>query len=126
LKRIALDTNIVIDFFKNKNETIDLLREYDVHYLPITVCGELLFGAINSERKQQNLKRTKQFFKTCKILNNTMEVANTYAEIRFDLRKKGKPIPENDIWIAASCLVNNLPLFTKDAHFSYIDKLKVV
>lgn len=126
MKKLALDTNIVIDFFKNEAQVISTLKNYTTYYLPVTVCGELLFGSINSERKQQNIKQTKQFFKTCKILNNTMDVANTYSEVRFQLRKQGKPIPENDIWIAANCLVNNIPLYTKDAHFGYIDKLKVV
>jgi len=126
LKKLVLDTNIVIDFFKNEEQVISMLKNYNTYYLPVTVCGELLFGAINSEKKQQNLKQTRQFFKTCKILNNTMDVANAYSEIRFELRKKGKPIPENDIWIAAACLISDLPLYTKDGHFGYINKLKLV
>lgn len=95
-------------------------------FLPITVIGELLYGAKNSNRKEQNLPLFRQFISKCEELGINNVVAEEYATIRLALKKLGKPIPEKDIWIAAICRVNELPLMTRDKHFSNIDGLKVV
>lgn len=44
---------------------------------------------------------------------------------RISLKKKGRPIPENDIWIAATCLEHRIPLVTSDSHFNWIEDLMV-
>ena len=49
-----------------------------------------------------------------------------YSVIRSDLKKRGRPIPENDIWIAASCIELDVPLVTRDSHFSSVYDLKLV
>ena len=46
--------------------------------------------------------------------------------VRSDLKKRGRPIPENDIWIAASCIELDVPLVTRDSHFSSVYDLKLV
>ncbi len=48
---IAIDTNIAVDFFRNNKEIINKISSYKTIYLPITVVGELLFGALNSIKK---------------------------------------------------------------------------
>ena len=126
MKRIALDTNIAVDILNGKDEIIEKLLKYDTFYLPITVCGELLFGALNSNKKRRNEKKFKAFIKTCKILNSNILISEEYASIRLELKKKGTPIPENDIWIAAICKVNKIPLITRDSHFKNISSIKLV
>jgi len=123
---IALDTNIVIDVLNNKKVIVESLQDYQDIYLPITVCGELLFGAKNSARYEANVQRFRQFIQACFVLNINELVAEEYSEIRKALKNKGRPLPENDIWIAATCLVNDLPLATHDRHFEMIDSLKLV
>lgn len=58
-------------------------------------------------------------------MNIDEAVAVRYARVRSDLRKKGQPIPENDIWIAAICLENDIPLLSNDGHFENINGLEV-
>lgn len=125
MKKIALDTNIVIDVLNGRADSIAAIGNYDIYYLPITVVGELLFGAKNSGKKQENLKALYQFIDKCKELTVDKLVAEEYSSIRFQLKKQGTPIPENDIWIAASCKVNHLPLITRDKHFSNIRGLQL-
>jgi len=60
------------------------------------------------------------------MLDSNSLVANEYAEIRLSLKQKGKPIPENDIWIAAICMVNDVPLMSHDKHFEHVEKLQLV
>ena len=124
--KVALDTNVVIDVFNNRQSTITLLDSYQTFYLPITVCGELLFGAKNSVRSQENEQKCYNFINSCKLLNINELVAEEYAKTRKRLKIKGKPIPENDIWIAATCIVNDIPLATLDSDFRHIDGLILV
>jgi tRNA(fMet)-specific endonuclease VapC len=54
-----------------------------------------------------------------------METARQYGLIRADLAQKGRPIPDNDVWIAAIAIEYNLVLVTRDTHFENIDKLSI-
>ncbi len=126
MKKVALDTNIAADILNGKTDTIQFVRTFDLIFLPVTVEGELLFGAKNSGKREENLKRFRAFIGSCEILDINHLVAEEYASIRYELKTKGKPIPENDIWIAAICIVNRVPLFTRDTHFQYIDDITLV
>ena len=53
-------------------------------------------------------------------------VAIRYATVRLQLKKIGRPIPENDIWVAATCLELGVPLLTRDGHFDHIHGLEVI
>ncbi len=59
------------------------------------------------------------------VLSSDAMTSKEYGKIKSDLRKKGKPIPENDIWIAAVAIQYDLKLITKDSHFEYIDDLDI-
>ncbi|WP_162550200.1 PIN domain-containing protein [Hymenobacter nivis] len=52
-------------------------------------------------------------------------MADTYAEIRLQLKQAGRPIPENDIWIAALCVAYDVPLLSRDQHFEYVSGLRL-
>jgi tRNA(fMet)-specific endonuclease VapC len=126
MKKIALDTNIAVDLLNGKQDIVAAVGQFTFICVPVTVCGELLFGAKNSGRPKSNESKYINFISSCIILETNILVAEKYAEIRLNLKKKGKPIPENDIWIAAICIVNDMPLFTRDAHFLNIDDLTTV
>lgn len=125
-EKIALDTNVVIDIFNNKQNIIALLSGYQAIYLPITVCGELLFGAKNSAKSHDNELKCHNFINSCNLLNINELIAEEYANIRKSIKDKGRPIPENDIWIAATCVVNNIPLATLDSDFNHITNLALI
>jgi len=57
------------------------------------------------------------------VLQIDEETAEFYAKIYWDLKKKGKPIPSNDMWVAASAIRHGLSLFTLDEHFKSVDGL---
>ncbi|HQU32484.1 MAG: type II toxin-antitoxin system VapC family toxin [Planctomycetia bacterium] len=124
--RISLDTNIVIRLFKNDPIITKTLATVSTFCLPIPVIAELLFTARNSSRQKENLKVYNEFIDICNVLNITRETADHYSSIRLELKQKGRPIPENDLWIASICREQNLPLVTGDAHFDNINDLKVI
>ncbi len=123
---VVLDTNIVVDILNGKQTIIGLIKQYDVICLPVTVCGELLFGAKNSGSRVKNEAKYGAFIASCVVLDTNSLVAEEYAQIRLALKQKGKPIPENDIWIAAICAVNDIPLLSHDKHFENIEGLQLI
>lgn len=124
MKKIALDTNIAIALLNGNPEIIKNIQSFESIYLPVTVCGELLFGAKNSTKSKTNLELYRSFINACAILDTNTIVAEEYSDIRLELKQKGNPIPENDIWIAALCRVYGIPLYTLDKHFSNISNLE--
>ncbi len=60
------------------------------------------------------------------ILSTDIETAGIYEQIKAKLRKKGTPIPENDIWIAACAMQHGLKLSTKDKHFKEVEDLNIL
>ncbi len=121
----VFDTNIIVDIFRNKGNAPKKILSYTEIYLPITVCGELLYGAAISAKPVAMKKQVMDFINDNKVILPSFEVAEHYAEIRKGLKIKGRPIPENDIWIAAMATYNSNTLITRDQHFSEIDGLDV-
>ncbi len=121
----VLDSNIVVDYLRNQGDTVTKIAQYSAIYLPVIVCGEILYGAAISGNPVKNQEKVIEFIKRSRILITSLSVAQRYAEIRQYLQQKGKPIPENDIWIAATAQSYELKLITRDQHFSYIDFLEV-
>jgi tRNA(fMet)-specific endonuclease VapC len=65
MKAVAIDTNVVIDLLNGKKPIIQRLQKFNIVYLPVTVSGELLFGAKNSQRRTANLEIFRNFVGTC-------------------------------------------------------------
>ena len=123
--RFLLDTNIVIRLFAGDEAVSEFLDRAEEVFVASVVLGELYFGARKSERTSENLARIDEFAVQSTILSIDMETARRYGVIiKNDLRKKGRPIPENDIWLAAVSLQHNLTLVTQDEHFSAIENLQ--
>ncbi|TDX84781.1 type II toxin-antitoxin system VapC family toxin [Epilithonimonas xixisoli] len=121
----VLDTNIIIDLFRGDEKTKSFLNNFDFE-IPVIVIGELFYGAENSSNKEKHFQQIKKFTEEVSIINSTEDTAKIYASIKSDLKQQGKPIPENDIWIAAIAIENNKSLVTNDQHFLSIKNLKII
>jgi tRNA(fMet)-specific endonuclease VapC len=92
----------------------------------VTVVAELRFGAMNAARAAANLQKIDDLISRCVVLDSTKETARIYAELRMQMKKPGRPIPQNDIWIAAACVQQGIPLATDDSHFDSLPGLTTV
>jgi tRNA(fMet)-specific endonuclease VapC len=123
---LAVDTNAVIAYRADIAGAAGIIDAAACIMLPLPVLGELLFGAAASGRPEENRQAVLAFAETCTLLEPTMQTAEVYASTRAALKSQGRPIPENDVWIAALCLQWDLPLLTRDGHFKQIKNLSVV
>ncbi len=120
-----LDTNIIIALFARDPVVEEQLGLAASVYVPSIVIGELFYGSYKSTRVQENRNRIELLAAQSAVLNCDANTARHYGQIKDALRRKGKPMPENDIWIAAISLQHNLILITRDAHFAQVGDLIV-
>jgi tRNA(fMet)-specific endonuclease VapC len=123
---ILLDTNIVIDLFKGDKKIVAYLDEQQTVCIATAALGELYLGAYRSDNEQKHLQQIKDFLLRCHVIATDGTTSENYGRVKAALLKKGKPIPENDIWIAATAIQYQLPLYTKDGHFDEVEGLILV
>ncbi len=121
--KFLLDTNVVIALFDGDAHIIERINQSEEVYIPVFVLGELFYGAYKSTKQVQNLKQIEDFQNKLDILECDKLTAKFYGEIKNDLRKKGKPIPENDIWISALAVQHHLTIISRDKHFENVKKI---
>ncbi|WP_153800986.1 type II toxin-antitoxin system VapC family toxin [Foetidibacter luteolus] len=120
-----LDSNIIIEIFDGDKAIADRLDKLPTFYIPVIVLGELYIGVNRVTNKTKHLKMLTNFLALGTVLNVNGQTANIYGEMIARLYKKGKPIPTNDVWIAAIAYEHSLTLVTRDVHFNEIDKISI-
>lgn len=122
--KLAFDTNAVIAYLGEDPRAIAWVAFATESYFPVVVKGELEYGAIHGSRAEENSLRLERFFAKWAVLDITRNTTHYYATTREALTLRGRMIPESDLWIAAVCLEEGLPLVTEDAHFDAVPGLK--
>lgn len=118
-----LDTNIIIALFAIDSDVIRQLADASRTFVPVIVLGELYYGASKSAHAKNNTAHINNFAIKSTVLACDTDTARHYGRIKDQLRSKGSPIPENDIWIAALAKQHHLTLATRDQHFKSVKDL---
>ena len=126
MRPILLDTNAYTAFMLGVTEVVDVVAHAERLLLSSIVLGELLAGFAAGTRATKNRADLARFLDSPRVeyVPVTAQTADSYALIYMGLRRKGQPIPTNDLWIAAITLEHGAALLTRDAHFSKIDGLR--
>ncbi|MHB9150048.1 MAG: PIN domain-containing protein [Thermoleophilia bacterium] len=126
--RLLLDTNAYVAFKGGDPNTIDVLRMAAEIRLNTVVVGELLAGFSSGSREAVNRRELAEFLDSPRVdvLDLTQETAAFYATVFALLKRRGRPIPTNDLWIAGTALEHGLALVTFDGHFREIEGLRLV
>jgi tRNA(fMet)-specific endonuclease VapC len=122
--KALVDTNVVIALFAGEPAVVEQLQQRTAVFLCAPVLGELRYGAQASARVENNLARLDEFARALIVLPCDDGTATVYASVKYGLRKKGRSISENDVWIAAIARQHGLTLLTRDGHFEEIDGLE--
>lgn len=125
MKKILLDTNAYAAFKRNDPVALEVMRSSEYIGVNTIVLGELYSGFKGGNRENRNRKELAQFLDSPRVETVMIdeETSEFYAKIYWDLKTKGKPVPSNDMWVAASAMRHGLALFTFDGHFKNIDGL---
>lgn len=125
-KDCLLDTNIVIGLFANESSIKEKIKSFSGNiFIPIIVLGELFYGAEQSTRKDYNRRKIEELAEASLVLECNAGTARFYGKIKNQLKIKGTPIPENDIWIAALADQHQLILVTRDKHFNNVETISI-
>jgi tRNA(fMet)-specific endonuclease VapC len=126
--RVALDTNRLTDLFQGDAELAEFLATCDEVWIPLIVLAEIKAGFYGGTQQHRNEVLLRKFMAkpTVGMLLPGRETAEQYARLFVQLKRAGTPLPDNDLWIAALALENDLALITRDRHFDNIPQLLTV
>ena len=124
--KYLLDTNILIAMLADDMiiHVQDKTQNVPKVSLPSPAIGELYYGARKSGRPIENLAKVNRLTQRFPLISCDLETAQWYGIIKNELRRKGRPIPNNDLWIAAIALQYDLILVTRDSHFDQVESLQ--
>jgi predicted nucleic acid-binding protein len=125
--KILLDTSAYSALRRGDTSILAIMQDAEIVGIPAVVLGELYSGFRQGTMWAKNYELlTKLLSKaSVRMLPVTEATAMHYAEIDVYLRKNGKPIPRNDVWIAASAIEHGMQVLTLDAHFREVPLLVV-
>lgn len=115
---LTADTNIFIDLMKGDETVSQKLESCNEVYISPVVLAELYFGAYRSANPEKHVSKIASAIQKSRLLKIDATTAEIFVSIKLALFTNGTPIPENDIWIAASAVQHQLPLYTTDKHFA--------
>lgn len=127
MKKIVLDTNAYRSLMDEDEKVVKVVESAKEVILPIIVVGELFEAFKLGNREKFNLEKIEMFLDRANVTLGLVsgETAHIYADIRVKLHRKGRPIPVNDVWVAAQAMENGAVLVTDDGHFEEVAGLRV-
>jgi tRNA(fMet)-specific endonuclease VapC len=127
MRQILLDTNAYVRFLAGDERVLASLAGADRVYVSVFVLGELNAGFRAGKKGRENRRILESFLEksSVAVLEATRETAEIFGIVKDSLRKAGKPIPVNDVWIAAHALETGSVLVTYDAHFRAVPGLRI-
>jgi tRNA(fMet)-specific endonuclease VapC len=128
MKQLLIDTNIYSYALRGDDSVVEVLKKTEHIGISVISIGELLSGFKGGGKEKKNREELELFLDSPRVVVYQVDedTSEFYAEIINNLRAIGKPVPTNDIWIAAVAFQNGLRLFTKDEHFRAIAGISIV
>lgn len=117
---LILDTNALSAILVGEPQIRSAIETGGPLLVPVIVLGEYEYGIRGSNRAAVIRQALDALVSRVNVLSVDRRTASAYAEIRFTLRENGTPIPENDVWIAATARRHGVPILTRDAHFDAV------
>jgi tRNA(fMet)-specific endonuclease VapC len=121
---LILDTNALSAVADGEGSAIELVARAERLAVPVIVLGEYRLGIAQSRQKASYESWLRQWIAAVQVLEIDEETTHSYAAIGLELKKTGRPIPVNDLWVAALCRQHSLPLLSRDRHFDLVSGLR--
>ena len=117
---MIVDTNALSAAADDDPAVIAVLARADQMAIPVIVLGEYRYGIAQSRNRATYETWLTGLLRDCMVLDINEPTTHHYANIILELKRIGKPIPTNDLWIAALCRQHSLPLLSRDRHFDLV------
>jgi len=121
---VILDTNALSAMADGDPKLEQILQRAGEIAIPAIALGEYRYGIGQSRHRALYERWLAATIANCRVLPVDEETAECYAEIREELKRTGRPIPGNDLWIAALVRQHAMPLLSRDEHFDVVSRLK--
>ena len=121
---MILDTNALSAVADGEPTAVRIFSQAASIELPVIALGEYRFGIAQSRHRADYERWLGDLIATVRVLPVDQETSGHYAQIRAELKKAGKPVPSNDLWIGALCRQHRLSLLTRDSHFDAVRGLR--
>lgn len=123
--KLALDTNRYTDLMHRQADVVHIVEAADEIMIPFAVLAELRFGFRYGTKADANLRVLTAFLQRPAVRASFPddETIVVYAELANELRRIGRMIPNNDLWIAALCVQHGFALYTRGRHFEHLKRL---
>ena len=128
MKKYLIDSDILIYFLKGKQEAVEKISHIPMDNLYISRINytELIYGAYNSARIEQNLKIIEPFLENFKVLEFDKNSSLIFAKEKARLKKTGNIIADMDLMIASIAIENDCMLITNNLkHFERVQNLQL-
>ena len=121
--RILLDSNAYSAFMRGSHEVRDLIVVAEEVLFSAVAVGEQLYGFRQGAHFERNLVELRSFLERpyVSFVPVGPVTADRYSRVMTALRAKGRPIPTNDVWIAAHAMETGADLVSADSHFEHVD-----
>ena len=117
---MILDTNAFSAMADGESALESVLRQANQVGFPVVVLGEYRYGIAQSRHREHYEQWLSDYLPVFRILDVDEQTAGHYADLRIELKRLGRPIPSNNVWIAALCRQHSLPVQSRDRHFDVV------
>jgi tRNA(fMet)-specific endonuclease VapC len=117
---VILDTNGLSALVEGELILQPILSKANRVAIPVVALGEYRYGISQSRDRLRYEQWLADYLPGFQILDIDERTTFSYRAVRAELKKAGKPIPSNDMWIAALCRQHSLPLLSRDRHFDAV------
>ena len=121
--RILLDSNAYSAFMRGNREVKSMIQTAEEVLFSAVVVGEQLFGFRQGSHYERNLAELRSFLERpyVSFVPVGPVTADRYSRVMSALKAKGRPIPTNDVWIAAHAMETGADLVSADRHFQHVE-----
>ena len=121
---MILDTHAFSAVADGDASAMELVAGAERVAVPVIVLGEYRLGIAQSGDRAAYESWLRRWTAAVTVLDVDDGTTHSYSAIGLELKRKGKPIPTNDLWIAALCRQHSLPLVSRDQHFDFVAGLR--
>ena len=121
---MILDTNALSAYLDSVPQAVEIVSAARELAIPVIVAGEFAFGIAQSRHREEYETSLQRMLDRCAVLAVDIQTARHYAAIRLELKSSGKPIPANDLWIAALSRQHAMSVMSLDSHFDSVGGLR--